>query len=453
MKTAEIVQRAIDYVEEHLNEPLGLEQIAEAAVMSVPNLYRLFYAMTGHPIKEYIRKRRTSEAACLLRQTDLPTIDIGFRCGFDTYQTFIKTFKRNTGLTPGLYRQSELIYSFEWISLHERVVYLEEQEMSERYPDVKVIRLAPQKGIGYIHIAEREDGLEDAALSQFRALLARNKIDASRIRLFGWNVDSDEKSQPHGYQIVAVGEIACNVEHPDLRPIELMGGLYAVTRTQAGHGPTIVAAWNRLLSEWLPRSTFEVGEHGYLEEYHQHNGHVTRLKLYLPVKRRQETETIEIVKCPPVKVLSFQAEGIGCIEQADEASIDWLTRNGFAGDSRLQVFMNCSYGIPPGEGYTYEVSIAPPEGFTLSQEDMQRFTQLKGGLYACLMTGAYGTMTGVLERIYRWLGMSADYDLDGERTWYACYITDGNTDKDAWAGADFERSVNVECRVPVISRK
>ncbi|WP_372011833.1 helix-turn-helix domain-containing protein [Paenibacillus chitinolyticus] len=53
--------------------------------------------MTGHPIKEYIRKRRTSEAACLLRQTNLPSIEIGFRCGFDTYQTYIKTFKRNTG--------------------------------------------------------------------------------------------------------------------------------------------------------------------------------------------------------------------------------------------------------------------------------------------------------------------------------------------------------------------
>lgn len=111
METADIVQRSIDWIEEHLYEPLDLEQIAGAASMSVPNLYRMFHAMTGHPIKEYIRKRRISEAACLLRQSDFPAIEIGFRCGFDTYQTFIKSFKRYIGLTPGLYRKAELIFS------------------------------------------------------------------------------------------------------------------------------------------------------------------------------------------------------------------------------------------------------------------------------------------------------------------------------------------------------
>ncbi|MFE6073508.1 helix-turn-helix domain-containing protein [Paenibacillus sp. NPDC057886] len=140
METSEIVQRGIDYIEEHPYEPLSLENIAEAAVMSVPNLYRLFYAMTGHPIKEYVRKRRISEAASLLRYTDHATIDIGIGCGFQSYQTFFNTFKRSTGLTPGQYRQAEFIFSVEQINLHERVTYLEEREVFDRFPNVKVIR-------------------------------------------------------------------------------------------------------------------------------------------------------------------------------------------------------------------------------------------------------------------------------------------------------------------------
>jgi AraC-like DNA-binding protein len=52
METSEIVQRAIDYKEASLYEPLSLDNIAEAAVMSIPNLYRLFNAMTEHPLKE-----------------------------------------------------------------------------------------------------------------------------------------------------------------------------------------------------------------------------------------------------------------------------------------------------------------------------------------------------------------------------------------------------------------
>ncbi|MDR0271241.1 helix-turn-helix domain-containing protein [Paenibacillus sp.] len=437
MHTSEIFQRAIDFIEEHLDEPLELEQIATAAAMSVPNLYRMFYAMTGHPVKEYIRKRRTSEAAFLLRSTDLPTIDIGFRCGFDSYQTFLRTFKRNTNLTPGLYRQTELIFSFERIDLNECVAYMEEREVSERYPGVKVIQLAPLKRIGYLHTADSVIGLEDEALTMFRLHLKNSGIDSRQIRLFGWNVDLDKESHHFGYQLAAVSEKEFLAGAPNLQPIEFPGGLYAVTRTPAGTGTVIVAAWNQLLSEWLLRSTFELGEHSLLEEYQQYGDKISRLKLYLPVRCEQAVRTIEIVERPPVKVISFRAEGNDCVSQADNESVDWLSRNGFAGDSRLQLFMSCSF--PPGESNTYEVHIAAPEGFVPTEEDVTRETQLEGGLYACLTTGPYGMMTGALERIYRWIGSSVDYELDGSRYWYAHYT-------------DFEDQVSVKCYVPIIKR-
>lgn len=438
MHTDELVQRAIDYIEEHLVESLELERIAEIAAMSVPNLYRMFYAMTGHPVKEYIRKRRMSEAACLLRSTDLPANEIGFRCGFDTYQTFIQTFKRNTGLTPGLYRQASFIYSFERISLNERVSYLEDREVSERYPGVKVMRLAPLRGIGFLHAADTEDGLEDEALVRFRSHLMESGLDPESLRLFGWNVDLEDGPDRCGYQMVAVGEFSHLANHPDLKPIELPGGLYAVSRTSLGSGSDIVAVWNRLLSEWLPRSTFELGEHGFLEEYQQFGGQISRLKLYLPVRRRQNTETIEIMERPPITVVSFRAEGDDCIARADHDSVDWLTRNGFVGDSRLQLYMR--YGFPPGDNSTYEVFIAPPEGYVPSQQDIHRMGQMEGGLYACLTTGTYGLMTGVLERIYRWIGSSADYEPDGERIWYAQYSSDS------------AHPAPVKCFVPIIFR-
>jgi len=444
MLTTEIVQRGIDYIEDHLQESLALDEIAEAASMSLPNLYRMFYAMTGHPIKEYIRKRRTSEAAIALRHTFLPMIEIGFNFGFETYQTFIKTFKRNTGLTPGQYRQSDLIYSFERIDLYERVQYLEEREISERYPGIQVIRLAPLKGIGYLHTAEREIGLEDEAITKFQALLTDNQMDLNRSRLFGWNVDFEDSQHPFGYQMVAVSESVHFVEHPNVRLIELPGGLYAVTRTPLGDVSTIIAAWNRLLSEWLPRSTFTLGEHVFLEEYQKFNGQITRLKLYLPVRRCQVTEAIEIVERPPIEVTAFRAEGNDCVVEADEASTDFLIRNKFVGDSRLQVFMSCSF--PPGEINTYELYIKTPDCYVPLPEDAHRAARLDGGLYACLQTVSYGLMIGVLERIYRWLGTSAEYEPDGSRIWYVHYEQLTNSENIA------QVQQPVRCYVPVIVR-
>ncbi|WP_373233522.1 hypothetical protein [Cohnella sp.] len=72
---------------------------------------------------------------------------------------------------------------------------------------------------------------------------------------------------------------------------------------------------------------------------------------------------------------------------------------------------------------------------------------LEGGLYACITTRAYGSMSGVLERIYRWLHITPGYEPDVNRSWYSYYMPDlgGNPGE----GRDFERSVYVECCVPV----
>ena len=247
MQTTELIEQAIDYIEKHLHEPIELQRIAEASMMSVPNLYRMFYAMTGHPVKEYIRKRRTSEAALLLRQSELPANEIGYRLGFDAYQTFNKAFKRYTGLTPASYRQSEFIFSFERIELQEQVSYLEDREVSDRYSDVRVIRLASQAGIGYLHVSEAEEGIEDEAIRQFRDALAARDIDLGTMKLWGWNVARDKEGQQYGYQLVAIGDTACVPAHPRLRRVEIPGGLYAATWIAAESASSIIAAWNRLL--------------------------------------------------------------------------------------------------------------------------------------------------------------------------------------------------------------
>lgn len=447
MQTAELVQRAIDYMEERLEEPLTLEQIAEASALSVPHLYRMFYAMTGHPIKEYIRKRRTNEAGCLLRQTSMPIIDVGFQCGFESYQTFLKAFKRTTGMTPGLYRQTEVIYSFERIRLNERVAYWEEREISERYPDVSVIRRSAEQGIGYLHSAEQEDGIEEAAIATFRTRLVQAGLDLRRMRLFGWNVEPEIDERRFGYQMVGISDGNASdaiqlseIARFELAPFELSGGLYAMMRTPYGSAPAIVAAWNRLLSEWLPRSTFALGEHGMMEEYVQLSGTIARMKLYLPVRRSQEADRIEVVWQQTVEVASFRRSGSDRVRLADEASIEWLRRSEINLDRRLQVYMtgSCSADY---EEEIYEVCIAVSDEAVPAQRDAPLLKQLAGGLYACLKCEAYGFMTGVLERIYRWLGASTEYELDVERDWYASYQLDRKNKKDD--------TVAAACYVPV----
>ncbi|HFW6977527.1 helix-turn-helix domain-containing protein [Escherichia coli] len=61
---------------------------------------------TGIPLGEYIRYRRLSRVALLLRLSQRSLQDIALSTGFDSQQSMNRDFKKNTGLTPGQYRYS-----------------------------------------------------------------------------------------------------------------------------------------------------------------------------------------------------------------------------------------------------------------------------------------------------------------------------------------------------------
>jgi len=429
MHTSDIVRRAMDYMEEFLDEPLDLSDIAKTAGVSVAHLYRVFYSLTGHPVKEYIRKRRTSEAAGLLRTTDMGAMDIAIQCGFETYRAFLKAFKQYTGLTPTEYRDAESFFSFERLPLEDNGTSHEKQVFGQHaHSDIRIVRLPPRKGVGFLHVSEREDGLEEDALNRFRACLAARGQELRDMSVFGWNVDLDEGMPLFGYQLLApdIPFVPGVVAHPELRPIELQGGVYASCRARALSAEQIVEDWNRLYSGWLPGSRFEPGSDRLFEQYVFKGDQVMQVHLYLPVVRSRKTQPIEIVELKPVDVLAFRAEGSGSIIRADQAAVEWLKSSGWDGGDGFEVFMSWRKGATDDEPSACEVFIALPEGYTRSPADNDRLTRLDGGLYACLASEAGGTMSGVLAVLERWLEASADYSPDAGRSWFIHYLPRSN---------------------------
>ncbi|ASA25175.1 AraC family transcriptional regulator [Paenibacillus donghaensis] len=82
-KNAYPLKWAIDYIEEHLNEPIQLEELAKTCYISLMQLYREFQRTSGHSIKDYIRKRRISNACIEIKYSPLPitgTLTAGSFC-------------------------------------------------------------------------------------------------------------------------------------------------------------------------------------------------------------------------------------------------------------------------------------------------------------------------------------------------------------------------------------
>ena len=104
---ADDIQNAICYINDHLTEPLNLNDLAHAANMSRSHLSAHFKLITGISPYEYLIIRRIELAVRLLRDMSLSVTEAARKSGFTNLANFNKTFKRITGMTPREYRQSK----------------------------------------------------------------------------------------------------------------------------------------------------------------------------------------------------------------------------------------------------------------------------------------------------------------------------------------------------------
>lgn len=100
----EPVRQAIAYIEQRLDGPLSVPEIANAVSMSHNHLTRLFRRYTGATITETIQDRRVSRAKHLLQHSDLPVKQIASMVGLADLQQFNKTVRKHLGNSPSAIR-------------------------------------------------------------------------------------------------------------------------------------------------------------------------------------------------------------------------------------------------------------------------------------------------------------------------------------------------------------
>ena len=98
------VRTAIEYMENHLTDDIGVEDVAKKVYLSPFFLQKGFSLMTGYGIGEYIRSRRLYLAALDLKNTDDKVIDVAFRYCYETPESFTKAFSRFHDATPSQVR-------------------------------------------------------------------------------------------------------------------------------------------------------------------------------------------------------------------------------------------------------------------------------------------------------------------------------------------------------------
>ncbi|MEP3349980.1 MAG: AraC family transcriptional regulator [Marinomonas sp.] len=99
------IEKVLDYIHEHLDEPINVINLAEKSCWSRWQFQRVFGSATGLTVAQYVRELRLSNAAELLLNTQNKHIDIAILCGFESEISFSRAFKQMFQCSPREYRQ------------------------------------------------------------------------------------------------------------------------------------------------------------------------------------------------------------------------------------------------------------------------------------------------------------------------------------------------------------
>jgi LacI family transcriptional regulator len=94
------VRKAIQFMREHLSEPITNETIARAVGLSRTRMQVRFRAEVGMSLREFLAERRLRQAEKLIQSTDLTFADIAERCGFRHHEYLGYVLKKERGITP-----------------------------------------------------------------------------------------------------------------------------------------------------------------------------------------------------------------------------------------------------------------------------------------------------------------------------------------------------------------
>jgi AraC family transcriptional regulator len=257
----ERVNRVIDYVRAHLNQPLSLDELAGVAFFSPYHFHRIFTAITGETVSFFTNRLRLEKAARLLKYSEDSATNIALECGFSSSSTFSRAFKQYFGTSPREYKKTGVIEKSkirkELFPIREYILPMSGDEMRQRFP--VEIRDFPPRRVAFERITGAYEG--DRVLRAFERLVqwARKVNLLETETVFGMSIDDPlvTPRDKYRYKVCMTLPTAFTLDAASgLSEMEMPGGPYAVTRATGDIKQTTTAT-AFLFEHWLIDSPYE----------------------------------------------------------------------------------------------------------------------------------------------------------------------------------------------------
>lgn len=275
------VQKSIDFFEEHLKEDIDLDIIIRQSCFSTTHFYRVFQALVGDSLKDYIRKRRLTNAAIELSFCDKRIIDIAFEYGLNSQEVFTRAFSKLFGITPARYRAHKgKTVLYEKVNAYQKMLV---NLNGGNSIEPKIVLDKEFRVVGLKRIVKPGDELIRNLWDDFslrRSEIVNAVAPNSLLGLCEYMPDITDESEFGYIAGVEVDDAGCIPKGMMVKVI--LPSKYAVF-THMGSIGELKSTYSYIYGAWLPCSGYELVELDTIELYSQKdNGR--EMEIYIPIK-------------------------------------------------------------------------------------------------------------------------------------------------------------------------
>lgn len=264
-----------------MDKELHLKKLAGIAGVSPYYFHREFKSLTGETLYDFIQRKRLERACFLLSSnSEIKIIDIAYQCSFSTPSSFSKAFKTYYMTTPSEYRKrkpfqnskngthksnfsKDLISPVEYISEEELIIlHKRRNNLNIKVENLPSYRIAYMRNIGPY-------GSSNISVLQKLKKWAMTKDLISQSTIMLGIAHDDPAITPPEKCRYDTGIVISEDCRLDSNVIEnrLSEGLYAVLQVDYHTVEAMRQAWEKVSSDWLPLSGYEVDERPFIERY------------------------------------------------------------------------------------------------------------------------------------------------------------------------------------------
>jgi AraC family transcriptional regulator len=254
----EPLNQAMEYVESHLDQPIDVAELARIAMTSEYHFRRLFSALAGVPLSEYVRRRRLTVAGAEVLAGERTLLDVAVRYGYGSGEAFARAFRAVHGVGPGEARrtgaalQSQPRMSFRLIvegsgSMRYRIVDKDEFRVVGKKARVPLVHEGPNSAI-----IEFVRGIGRETLGRVSAL-----ADQEPAGIVGVS-DQLDPSRAEGTELDYYHGVVTSAEAPeDMDVLAVPAGMWAVFENTGPFPQALQYLWRDVFTLWFPSNPYQ----------------------------------------------------------------------------------------------------------------------------------------------------------------------------------------------------